>query len=35
MQGIRTHGIHYVAKYDLELVGLNDSDFAGDKTNRK
>ena len=35
VQGTKTHGIHYVAKYDLELVGFTDSDWACDNTNRK
>ena len=35
VQGTRTHGIHYVAKSDLELVGFTDSDWEGDNTNRK
>ena len=32
VQGTRTHGIHYVAKYDLELVGFTDSNWAGDNS---
>ena len=35
VQGKRTHGIFYKAKYDLELIGFTDSDWAGDSTNRK
>ena len=35
VQGTRSHGIHYVAKYDLELVGFTDSDWEGDNTDRK
>ena len=35
VQGTKTHGIHYVAKYDLELVGFTDSDWECDSTNRK
>ena len=35
VQGTRTHGIHYVAKYDLELVGFTDSDWEGDNIDRK
>ena len=35
MQGTRTHGIHYVANFDLELVGFTDFDWAGDNTDRK
>ena len=30
VQGIRTHGIFYKAKYDLEPVGFTNSDWAGD-----
>ena len=29
VQGTRTHGIFYKAKYDLELVGFTDSDWEG------
>ena len=29
VQGIRTHGIFYKAKYDFELVGFTDSDWEG------
>ena len=35
VQGTKTHGIHYVAKYDLELVGFIDSECEGDNSNRK
>ena len=35
VQGTRTHGIHYVANFDLELVGFTDFDWAGDNTDRK
>ena len=35
VQGKRTHGIHYVEKYDLELVGFTDSDWACNNTDRK
>ena len=35
MQGTRTHGIHYVTKYDLELFGFTDSDWEGDNVDRK
>ena len=34
VQGTRTHGIFYKAKYDLELVGFTDSDWVGDKKNQ-
>ena len=34
VQGTRTRGIFYKAKYDLELAGFTDSDWAGDNTNR-
>ena len=35
VQGTRTHGIHYVTKYDLELFGFTDSDWEGDNVDRK
>ena len=35
VQGTKTHGIHYVAKSDLELVGFIDFDWEGDKIDRK
>ena len=35
MQGTRAHGIRYVAKYDLELVGFNDFDWEGENNDRK
>ena len=35
VQGTKTHGIHYVAKSNLELVGFTDSDWACDNTDRK
>ena len=28
VQGTRTHGIFYKAKYDLDLIGFTDSDWA-------
>ena len=35
VQGTKTHGIHYVAKFDLELVRFTDYDWAGDNPERK
>ena len=35
VEGTRTHGIFYKAKYDLDLIGFTDSDWAGDSTDRK
>ena len=35
VQGTRTHGIHYVAESSLQLVGFTDSDWEGDKIDRK
>ena len=35
VQGTKTRGIHYVAKFDLELVGFTDFDWVGDNTDRK
>ena len=35
LQGTKTHQIHYVAQSSLELVGFTDSDWEGDKTDRK
>ena len=35
VQGTKTHGIHYVAKYDLWLVGFTNSDWVGDNNDRK
>ena len=35
VQGTRTHGIHYVAKCDLELVGFTDPDWEGDNIDIK
>ena len=35
VQGTKTHGIPYVAKSDLELVGFTDSDWEGDNNDRK
>ena len=33
-QGTRTHGIFYKAKYDLDLIGFTDNDWAGDSTDK-
>ena len=33
VQGTRTHGIFYKEKYDLDLIGFTNSDWAGDNTN--
>ena len=30
VQGTRTHGIFYKEKYDLDLIGFTDSDWAGE-----
>ena len=30
VQGTRTHGIFYKAKFDLDLIGFTDNDWAGD-----
>ena len=35
VQGTQTHGIFYKAKFDLDLIGFTDSDWVGDKTDRK
>ena len=35
VQGTRTHGIHYVTKYHLELFGFTDFDWEGDNADRK
>ena len=35
VQGTKTHGIHYVAKYDLDLVGFTDFDWDGDNIDRE
>ena len=32
VQGTRTHGIFYKAKFDLDLIGFTDSDWAGENT---
>ena len=35
VKGTRTHGILYKAKYDIDLIGFTDSDWAGDSTDQK
>ena len=35
VQGTKTHGIHYVTKSNLQLVGFTDCDWEGDNTDRK
>ena len=35
VQGTRTHGIFYKEKYDLDLIGFTNSDWAGDNTDQK
>ena len=35
VQGTKRHGIHYVAKSYIDLVDFTDSDWDGDRTNRK
>ena len=35
VQGTKTHGIHYVTKYDLDLFGFIDSDWECDNSDRK
>ena len=35
VQGTRTNGIFYKAKFDLDLIGFTDSDWAGDNTDKK
>ena len=35
VQGTRTHGIFYKAKYDLDLIGFTDGDWTGDSTDKK
>ena len=35
VQGIRTHGIFYKAKFDLDLIGFTDSDWASDNIDQK
>ena len=35
VQEIRTHGIFYKAKFDLDLIGFTDNDWEGDNTDQK
>ena len=35
VQGTKTHGIHYVAKSHLDLVGFTEYDWVGDIIDRK
>ena len=35
VQGTKAHGIHYVAQSSLKFIGFTDSDWEGDKTDRK
>ena len=35
VQGTRTHGISYKAKYELELVGFTDSDWEGENIDQE
>src|SRR5713101_1599000 len=35
VQGTRTHGIFYKAKFDLDLIGFTDSDWEDDNIDRK
>ena len=34
VQGTRTHGIFYKAKFDLDLIGFTNSDWVGDNTDQ-
>ena len=34
VQGTRTHGIFYKEKFDLDLIGFTNSDWASDNTDR-
>ena len=35
VQGTRTHGIFYKAKYYLDLIGFIDNDWVGDNIDQK
>ena len=35
VQGTKNHGIFYKAKFDLDLIGFTDSDWAGDNIDQK
>ena len=35
MHGTRSYGIHYVADFELDLVGFIDSDWEGDSIDKK
>jgi hypothetical protein len=35
VQGTITFGIHYATESTLDLIGFNDSNWVGDRTNRK
>ena len=34
VQGTRTHGIFYKVKFDLDLIGFTNNDWAGDNPGR-
>ena len=35
MQSTKSYGIHYVVNSELDLVGFTDSDWEGDRIDRK
>ena len=35
VQGIRTHGIFYKEKFDLDLIGFTDGDWESDNRDQK